>query len=222
MTLSRSGVRTLYERRLDGYAALIGFFRTRRGLQLLLERSDLLRPRMKVLDAGCGFGMATFALFDALVERGIEPGPVDAFDLTPAMLARFRSELDRRSGTPDVALREADVLDDSALPPSWTGYDFIVSTSMLEYLPRSELPRALALLRERMASQGRMLVMITRKSPESRVLLEWGWHANRYTKEDLRAAFAQAGFAPLRFLRFPLRHGWLNRANHVVVAQPGS
>jgi len=214
-------VKALYTHRIDGYHRLIRCFRTRQGLQALLQRSGLLRPRMKVLDAGCGSGMATFALLDALAAQDMTGARVDAFDLTPAMLARFRAGLDAR-GDAQVALREANVLDDAALPPDWAGHDLVISTSMLEYLPRDRLPHALATLRARMARQGRMLAMITRRSLESRVLIEWGWHAECYSAGELREAFAQAGFGQLRFVRFPLRYGWLNRANHVVVAQAGT
>jgi SAM-dependent methyltransferase len=218
MTLNQAAIRKLYESRMDRYSAFIGFFRTRRGLQNLLERRDVLHPRMKVLDAGCGFGTATFALLDALQAQGVESAQVDAFDLTPAMLARFRAELDARGNT-HVQLREADMLDAAALPAAWKGYDLVISASMLEYLPKAQLPRALAALRARMAPQGRLLVMITRRSPETKVLIEWGWHAARYSADELRNAFAKAGFDRLQFVRFPLRYGWLNRANHVVVAQ---
>lgn len=211
-------IRQLYERRIHLYEAFIGFFRTRRGLQCLLERSDFLRPDMNVLDAGCGFGTATFALLDALKARGMTGVRVDAFDLTMAMLERFRSELDARD-IAQVQLHEADMLDAVALPVDWDDYDLVISTSMLEYLPREQLPCALAALRARMAPRGRMLVMVTRKSLETKILIEWGWHAERYSADELAKAFAQAGFGSLQFLRFPLRYGWLNRANHVVVAQ---
>ena len=95
-----------------------------------------------MLDAGCGFGMVTFALLDALQQRNFDYQRVDAFDLTPAMLARFRQTLETHR-IPRVQLCQADVLALDTLPPSWTDYDLIVSASMLEYLPRQELPRAL-------------------------------------------------------------------------------
>lgn len=215
-----AAVRDLYTKRLGAYAAFVGLFRSREGLRALLAKdTEILRPRMRVLDAGCGFGLATFALLDAARQCNIEAPSVDAFDLTPAMLDRFRDKLAAR---PDarVALRQADVMASDGLPPSWTGYDLVLSTSMLEYLPRPALPRVLANLRTRLSDQGRILVMITRKSPEAKWLVERGWHAARYDRADLRAGFADAGFHDLRFVRFPLRYGWLNRANHVVVARP--
>lgn len=211
-------IKQLYERRVNQYAAFVGFFHSRRGIQALLEGSDLLHPRMKVLDAGCGFGVATFALLDALNARDMVPTQVDAFDLTPAMLQRFRAELDARN-LRLVRLHEADILDDNALPSSWSGYDFVISTSMLEYLPREQLPHALSALRMRMAPGARMLVVITRRSPVTKVLIEWAWKAERYSADELRETFSQAGFDQLKFTRFPLRYGWLNQSNHVVVAQ---
>jgi hypothetical protein len=89
---------------------------------------------------------------------------------------------------------------------------------MLEYLPKQDLPRALAGLRARLAPNGHLLVMISRKTPETKALIEWWWRAERYTREELQRGFRQAGFYNLIFRRFPWRYFWLNRANHVVQA----
>lgn len=210
-------IKQLYARRIEQYARFSGFFRTRQGLRWLFERGGLLRPGMRVLDAGCGYGLATFALLDAMHAHNIVHTQVDAFDLTPAMLDRFRGELKARDTT-QVCLHMADALDDAALPPDWSGYDLVISTSMLEYLPRSTLPRVLAAWRARMAPGARVFIMITRRSLESKVLIEWGWHAERYAADELRDIFDVAGFDAVKFVRFPLRYGWLNRANHVIVA----
>jgi len=86
-------------------------------MQALLRRSHLLRAGLRVLDAGCGFGLVTFAFLEALRERNLEYETIDAFDLTPAMLARFRSELETR-GITRVQLQQVDVLALDALPPS--------------------------------------------------------------------------------------------------------
>ena len=86
-----------------------------------------------MLDAGCGFGMATFSLLKVLREKNLDYRTIDAFDLTPAMLTRFREELETR-GVSRVQLEHADVLKLESLPTSWTSYDLIISTSMLEYL----------------------------------------------------------------------------------------
>ncbi len=96
MSLSRSAVQELYTKSIDRYSSFIASFQSPQGMQALLRRSHLLRPRLRVLDAGCGFGTVTFALLEALREKNLDYDAIDAFDLTPAMLTRFRSEFDRR------------------------------------------------------------------------------------------------------------------------------
>lgn len=216
-----STVEELYTRRIEAYEAFTGFFRSRQGLRSLIEASVPLEGGSTLLDAGCGSGMATFALLDALGAKGLTYGRIDAFDVTPAMLARFQHELARRE-LACVRLLRADVLALEALPSSWRDYDLIVSASMLEYLAKRDLPRALSALRARLAPKGRLLLMITKRSIESKVLIEWLWHAAGYGRAELQSACMEAGLGNVRFLRFPLRYAWLNRANHVVLAESGS
>src|SRR5215472_5911854 len=90
----RGAVQELYTRRIDRYGSFIAAFQSPQGMQALLQRSHLLRSGPRVLDVGCGFGMATFAFLEALRERNLDYETINAFDLTPAMLARFHSELD--------------------------------------------------------------------------------------------------------------------------------
>jgi cyclopropane fatty-acyl-phospholipid synthase-like methyltransferase len=217
MSLTHSDVQELYTRSIDRYASFISAFQSAHGMQTLLQRSNLLHAGLRVLDAGCGFGMVTFALLKALREKNLDYETIDAFDLTPAMLARFQSELKIR-GIPRVQLQQADVLALEALPPGWTNYDLIVSASMLEYLSKQDLPRALAGLHARLAPDGQILVMITRKTLETKLFIEWWWHAERYTKQQLLRDFAEGGFRNPIFRRFPRRYFWLNRANYVVEA----
>jgi len=217
MGLSGSDVEGLYTRRIDSYESFITFFRTSQGLRALLHHSDLLRPDLRVLDAGCGFGTETFALIDALRAKNLRWEIIDAFDLTAAMLERFGRKIDER-GAERIRIQRADVLQLQTLPPSWRNYDLVLSTSMLEYLRKQDLVDALTGLRELMAPDGRIMVMITRRTPEAKILIEWGWKAQSYSKAELVQRFEAAGLQNLRFLRFPLRYTWLNRANYVVTA----
>ncbi len=41
---------------------------------------------------------------------------------------------------------------------------------------------------------GHILVIITKKTPETKILIEWWWHAERYTKRELLRAFEEAEF----------------------------
>jgi cyclopropane fatty-acyl-phospholipid synthase-like methyltransferase len=218
MQSTPTAVERLYTEKLSGYRTFISFFRSRNAIRGFLESSGLLRPQLRVLDAGAGFGTATFALLDALRGRDIEPQTIDGFDLTPAMLDRFQAELDSR-GLTRIRLNRANVLElDQQLPPSWSNYDLIVSTSMLEYVPKSNLAQALSALKARLAPDGTVLVVITRKNWITWILVERWWRAARYSREELRRAFAAAGFGFLVFSRFPLRYSWQTVANHVVVA----
>jgi cyclopropane fatty-acyl-phospholipid synthase-like methyltransferase len=178
MTVSRSDIQDLYTRAANRYNAFSAVFQAQHGIQSLLEYSRVLRPGLRVLDAGCGYGLATFACLEALRRRNFGHSGIDAFDLTPSMLERFQRMLDAR-GITGVQLRQADVLALESLPASWTNYDLILSTSMLEYLSKQELPTALKGLRKRLADGGQLLVVITKKSPETKVLIEWLWRAER-------------------------------------------
>ena len=218
MALSRSAVQELYTTGIDRYSSLIAAFRSQQGMQELLESSPLLRTGLRVLDAGCGFGMATFAFIEALRQKNLDYKSIDGFDLTRAMLSRFQEALEAR-GVTRVQLRQADVLALETLPSSWTNYDLILSTSMLEYLPKADLPRALQGLRTRLAPNGHGLVMITRKTPETKILMESGWHAQRYTKDELLLALEGAGFRDPVFRRIPWRYFWLNRGSYVFEAR---
>src|SRR5690606_38196975 len=142
----------------------------------LLETAVPLESGVRVLDAGCGSGMATFALIDVLRAKKLEYKRIDAFDVTPAMLTRFRAEIDARNSSA-IRLAQADVLELEALPASWAGYVLILSVSMLEYLAKPDLPNALARLRGRLAPGGRILAMVTRRSVETKVFIEWAWRA---------------------------------------------
>jgi cyclopropane fatty-acyl-phospholipid synthase-like methyltransferase len=217
MSLNSSDVQDLYTRSIDRYASFISAFQSALAMQALLRRSNLVREGLRVLDAGCGFGMVTFSLLKVLRQKNLEYRTIDAFDLTLAMLTRFRNEVEAR-GISRVQLEQADVLDLESLPQSWTNYDLIISASMLEYLAKQDLPCALAALRARLAQDGRILVMITRKTPETKVFIEWLWHAERYTTHELLQAFREAEYSNLTFRQFPLRYFWLNRANYVVEA----
>jgi SAM-dependent methyltransferase len=218
MALSRSAVQQLYTTRIDRYRSFIAGFQSRQGIQALLRSSPVLRTGLRVLDAGCGLGMATFAFIEALRQKNLDYNSIDGFDLTPAMLSRFQETLEAR-GITRVQLRQADVLALETLPSSWTDYDLILSTSMLEYLPKQDLPLALNGLRARLAPNGHLLVMVTKKTPETKILIEWWWHAQRYTKGELLRALERAGFRDPVFQRFPWRYFWLNRGSYVVEAQ---
>ena len=90
---------------------------------------------------------------------------------------------------------------------------------MLEYLAKADLSQALSGLRGRLVANGALLALVSRKNWITKILIEWWWHAARYTRQELREAFAAGGFHDVVFIKFPLRYFWLNMANYVVVAR---
>jgi 2-polyprenyl-3-methyl-5-hydroxy-6-metoxy-1,4-benzoquinol methylase len=217
-TLMIGNVRQHFSAKAAGYDRYVAAFGYDRGLRGCFERIEWLVPNLRILDAGCGSGIPGLALADALERRGLEFESVHAFDLTPAMLDRYREKL-RRRGIEHVELREANVLDLDRLPSSWSGYDLILSASMLEYVPREMLALALAGLRARLVERGRLLLFMTRRNWVTGVLVERPWGGNRYTHSELADAFAAAGFRDASFRRFPASSGWLNLWGHIVEAR---
>lgn len=208
----------LYSDRVASYLRFVRSVGYPAGLRAYLLRSPLLASELRVLDAGCGTGILTLALRDALLRRGLLPGPLHAFDLTPAMLERFRATL-RERRIEGVDLARADVLDLDRLPAAWRDYDLVVSASMLEYLPPERLGEALSGLRARLREGGTLLLFITRRNWLTRPLIGSWWYANVYTQSELEQAFRAAGFATPAFGRFPARFRYLGLWGHVVEAR---
>ena len=211
--------RTLYSSRTSLYELMIRLLGYRQGLTRFFAQADFLRPGMSVLDAGCGTGAATLALHTALGESNLLPARFHAFDLTPLMISRFWKALDEHP-IAGIELVAANVLQLQALPASWHNYDLVVSSAMLEYLPKADLPRALRGLWLRMKVDGTLVVFISRQTSFMVPFIQKWWQANLYGKRELRAAFAEAGFSQVDFQAFPGPYGYLNAWGHIVVARP--
>lgn len=208
----------IYSERTDSYLRFIRSVGYPQGIRSYFARASILRSDLRILDAGCGSGVVSLAARDALLARGLGGGSIDGFDLTPAMLERFREVLEVQ-GIREIRLREANVLELDALPDSWQAYDLVVSGSMLEHIPRENLPNALRALRARLNDHGRMVLFITRRNWLMRPLIQSWWHANLYTRSELELAFERAGFSATSFARFPLPYTHLNLWGHIVEAQ---
>lgn len=208
----------IYTTRINSYLRFIRVVGYPQGLRAHFMQSPDLHPGLRVLDAGCGTGVTTLALRSALEARGMSAGRMDAFDLTPAMLEQFRTTLDS-SEIKGIDLDRADVLRLETLPEDWKDYDLLITASMLEYVSRSDFPKALRAIRARLRRGGKLQLFITRNNVLMRPLIERWWAANLYTRSELRVALEDAGFIDPTFghFRFPYRH--LDLWGHVVSAR---
>jgi SAM-dependent methyltransferase len=207
----------LFTARADSYARFIDRVRYPQGLRSYFLTSRVLRAGLRVLDAGCGTGAVSLALWEALDLRGQPPATLHAFDLTPAMLDRYRQRL-RVKGIHGVETAQADVLRLETLPGYWKDYDLIVTASMLEYVPKGRVVAALAGLRARLAPGGRFVLFITRRNWLMRPLIGWWWRSTLYTRAELAELFRQAEFKEFAFGQFPSTARHLSLWGHIVEA----
>jgi ubiquinone/menaquinone biosynthesis C-methylase UbiE len=209
--------RRMFSDRSHDYARFICAVGYVRGLRRFFASWPALERAQRILDAGCGTGAVTLAVHEALVQRRLSGRVLHAFDLTPEMLALLRQALGQQAQ--EVELAEADVLAIEGLPPAWTGYDLIVSASMLEYVPRERLEEALVNLRSRLDARGRFLLFITRRNWLTRPLVGRWWQSNLYAADEIERALRGAGFSAVRFGRFPIAARHLALWGHVIEAQ---
>jgi 2-polyprenyl-3-methyl-5-hydroxy-6-metoxy-1,4-benzoquinol methylase len=207
--------RTLFSEKHKTSTRFTACVRYPQGLRAFFRHSSLLRAGIRILDAGCGTG--AFAVHQAVARRGLRPGCLHAFDLTPVMLERLRQVLETLKIT-DVEARQANVLNMGALPAAWANYDLIVTASMLECVPRHRLSDALGALRTRLSNSGRLVVFITKRNWLTRLLVGWWWKSEVYTKGELLYEFERAGFSQVRFEAFPLTVRYLAIWGYVVEA----
>ncbi|MEW6732858.1 MAG: class I SAM-dependent methyltransferase [Acidobacteriota bacterium] len=205
----------LYSAKADLYVRFISAFLYPQGLQAFFTSVDWLRTNFRILDAGCGTGVVTFAVLKALHCHGYEFDYIHGFDLTFAMLERFRNRLEQQE-IKKVELYQANVLELEQLPLDWTGYDLIVSAGMLEYIPKDKFPETLASLRSRLSAGGRFILFMTRQNWLTGLLIGRLWESNLYSRPELVKAFAQAGFSEVSLKKFPLNYGWLNLWGYIV------
>jgi SAM-dependent methyltransferase len=175
---------------LIGYGLALDAFFTKR---------NLIGPGMKVLDAGCGTGLLTKIHYRLVKKHTLEGVSFFAFDLTPRMLGKFKAWIAQNQAQDEIELYELNVLKLYERPAHWNDFDVVVTSTMLEYIPRTSLPNALKDLIALLKPGGRFVLCITRCNILTKWLIGAWWKSNLYTKSEIGDAFDRAGAANIRF-----------------------
>jgi 2-polyprenyl-3-methyl-5-hydroxy-6-metoxy-1,4-benzoquinol methylase len=201
-------VQNLYTKRASLYEQLfIHFLGWGRELETFFQRSNYIRPDMKMLDAGCGTGIITRVIYQLAREKSYEGINFHAFDLTRNMLGIFQQWI-TENGANSIEIEQADVLEIESLPPHWKDYDLIVSSTMLEYIPKDKVLRALTNLKQLVKSDGILLVFVTKRNIITRLLAGGWWKTNIYEVSEIQTFFRDAGFTEITFKE--LSRWWSN------------
>ena len=209
-------VQELYTERASFYDRFfIDFLGWGRELEAFFRHSDYLRSNLKILDAGCGTGIITKTLNQLAREKGYEAVTFHAFDLTESMLEIFR-QWAKAQAAENIELRQADVLEIETLPSDWKEYDLVVSSTMLEYLPKDRVKDALVNLKRLVKKGGKLLVFITKRSFVTNWLAGKWWKTNTYEMAEVEKVFRETGFEKVEFRSFSSTSWW---SNYILVIE---
>lgn len=143
--------------------------------------AERLAPGARVLDVGCGTGLPTAR---QLVASGAE---VTGIDISPVMLSLARA---------NVPEAEFCLLDAAEVGSSLGEFDAVVAFFSLLMLPRSEIPAALATLREVLHPGGWLMLGMVEADLDDVPIAFLGVsvHVTGYFEEQLRQVVHDAGF----------------------------
>lgn len=197
--LKSSGkVQKLYSKRALTYESL---YVKRLGwgneLHAFFANHNYLQPNIKVLDAGCGTGVITRTLNNIANEKGYEELKFHAFDLTKGMLDIFQMQITEEKGLRNVELAQSDVLKPDSLPENWDEYDLIISSALLEYIPKELTSNALGNLKQLLKVGGQMLIFITRQNFVTTLTGKLWWKTNLFDEENFQRILRDVGFVKI-------------------------
>lgn len=114
-----------------------------------------------------------------------------------------------KQGIKNIELTQAKVLLlEEQLPSHWREYDLITSATMLEYIEKDKIIKAISNLKNLLKSKGILSLFVTRRNFQTRWLAQGWWKANVYEEEEIEQIFHQAGFSMISFK--PFTSSWQN------------
>lgn len=189
------------------------------GLKIFFENYNYLKDNFKILDAGCGTGLLIRVLTGIAKKEKFKDIEYHGFDLTQAMLDLFKQWIPKGYGQ-TIMLQKADVLLlDEQLPKDWKNYDLIVSSAMLEYIPKPKISQAIRNVKSLLKEDGTILIFITRKNLIMRLLIKIWWKANMYDKNEIKHVLIEAGFKEVNFKKFLFPYWYLNSWGFIIEAK---
>jgi cyclopropane fatty-acyl-phospholipid synthase-like methyltransferase len=191
----------------------------RNGLKIFFENYSYLKDNFKILDAGCGTGLLIRVLTGIAKKEKFKDIKYHGFDLTQAMLNLFKQWIPKGYDQ-TIMLQKADVLLlDEQLPKDWKNYDLIVSSAMLEYIPKPKISQAIHNVKSLLKEDGTILIFITRKNLIMRLLIKIWWKANMYDKNEIKHVLIKAGFKEVNFKKFLFPYWYLNSWGFIIEAK---
>lgn len=192
---TRRKVQDLYTKRALSYESLyvkrLGWGKE---LNTFFTNSAYLQSSLKILDAGCGTGVITRTLNKVAIEKGYEDIVFHAFDLNQGMLDIFQMKITEEKGLQNVELQQADVLKLDSLRASWGEYDLIISSALLEYIPKEQVNNALVNLKKLLKDDGKMLFFITRRNLVTNLMGKLWWKTNLFEDDKFQRTLRDVGF----------------------------
>lgn len=189
-----------------------------RAVKKFMIQSNYLKPGMRILDAGCGGGLATKIMYQIALKNNLQNVSFHGFDLTPAMLNYFRRWITKKNVV-NVKLAQADVLKPDQLPPNWKNFDLVTVSGMLEHIPRHRIVEAIRNLKYLLNPHGKLLIFICKKNTLSHWIIRKWWKAESYTTSEIKTIMTDAGFTQFTHKNFPSPFGYLNYWSHVIEAR---
>jgi ubiquinone/menaquinone biosynthesis C-methylase UbiE len=187
-------IQDLYTKRALNYESLyVNRLGWGKELDAFFHNSNYLQTSLKILDAGCGTGVITRTLNKIAEEKGYKGLVFHAFDLTQGMLDIFQKQITEK-GLKNVELEQADVLKPNSLPSNWNEYDLIISSALLEYIPKEQIINALSNLRQLLKDGGTLLIFITRRNFVSSLASKLWWKTNLFEEDKFLAILQNVGF----------------------------
>lgn len=214
-------IEKLYTKKAASYHGLfIDFLKYDKGLESFFDKNqDYIKTHFKILDAGCGTGIVTRVLYDIANKQKLKGITFHGFDLTQAMLDLFKQWMSTKK-VRNISLKKADVLIlKEQLPKEWKNYDLIVSSAMLEYIPKEKMKKALNNLREKLKDDGVFLLFITKNNFFNKIFINQLWQANMYEKEEIKKILLATDYKKITFKRFPFPYSYLNHWGFIIEAK---